>query len=336
MSSIHNDDETMKQIQNDERDECSDEPECEECSEECSEESECEELPDDLKAMIADVDDDVKRLTEKKTELQAKISGLEQQLTDINAAYPDFSPCLSETGYNKRKTSFMDADRAYKSALKKLNDDLMVVNKQIAAKKTEITKKLVVRGKPNPEDWNQYQVIRDLESEWLRIKNHHQIPPLPSKNDIEFFNRYPSYQTYISAAKTDFVSKTNPIRSELKCCTEMLKRVEVALLEDTWRPKYLIYAWKNDLDCDDENIFRVCNMHHMVELLDKWWFDCPCPANSPQYPSEDELEHGHSFCAGDNNRCTRGTKMHVSWKVDDLRLGFIEDTYPSTCSILLK
>ena len=305
------------------------------CKESECEESECEELPDDLKAKIADVENDVKRLTEKKTELQAKISGLEQQIADINAAFPDFSPCLSETGFKKRKTAFEDADRAYKSALKKLNDNLMVVNKQIADKKTEITKKLNVRGKPIPGDLREYQVIRDLEAELEGIKDRYKIPPPPSQKDIEFFHKYPYYQVYITAVKTDVVSKTKPILSEFKCCKEMLKEVDVALEEDTWRPKYLIYAWKNKLKCDDENIFHVCNEHHMKELLSEWWFDCPCYADCPHWSGEDEDENGHTFREGDG-RCTRGTKMHVEWDVEDLCVGFVEDTYPSTCSVLLR
>lgn len=324
MASINNDDETMKQIQNDEREECSEESEC------------CEELPDDLKDMIADVEDNIERLTAKKTKLQAELATLKQQQENIKLTNPDFSPVLSQSKYETRLINFETTDQAYKSSVKKLNDDLMVVNRQIAAKKEEITKKLAVRGKPIPENWSQYQVIRDLESEWLRIKTEHQMAPMPSQADIEFFNKYPGFMIYYRAAWDVFSAQNDPIENKIKCCDEMLKRVEVALLEDTWRPKYLIYAWKNDLDCDDENIFRVCNRHHMVELLDKWWFDCPCPANSPQYPDEDEVDNGHSFCAGYNNRCTRGTKMHVSWKVDDLRLGFIEDTYPSMCSVLLK
>lgn len=307
------------------------ESECEECDE-----SKCSEvLPDDLKTTIAVVENDVKRLTEKKTELQAKISGLEQQLADINAAFPEFSPCLSVSGFDKRKTAFEDADRAYKSALEKLNDDLNVINKQIAAKKSEITKKLNVRGKPIPGDLREYKVIRDLEAELEGIKARHKIPPPPSQKDIEFSQKYIYYQQYVTIFKTDVISKTKPILSEIKCCKEMLKQVDVALEEDTWRPKYLIYAWKNKLKCDDENIFRVCNEHHMEELLSEWWFDCPCYADCPHWSGEDEDENGHAFRAGEG-RCTRGTKMHVEWDVNSLPIGFIEDTYPSMCSVLLK
>jgi hypothetical protein len=233
--------------------------------------------PDDLKAKIADVENDITYLTDKKTDLDSKIASLENQLAELNASFPEFEQLLSESEFKiKLSNEFNDASAAYCSAVKKLNNDLMVVNKEIADKEKEITNMLILRNKPLPVDWNQYQVIRDLNAELDCIKARHQIPPSPAY--IVSVRKYPDYYTYYSKWAVYF-KETRLINNQLNVFREMLKMVNDALIEETWRPKYLIYAFTNKLDCDDENIFRKCNKHHMEKFLPSYWFDCNCDAN---------------------------------------------------------
>ena len=319
------------------------EEESEEVSESGSEEEpddEEEELPADVQAKIAESVADAAKLSERKTEIETKIADLEQQLVAVRAAYPDFYPVVSEKDYESRKRAYTDADTAYKSALRKLNDELMSIRKDIDAKKAEIGNKLTIRGKPLPttdDEWcTQYQVIRDLVAVGNQIKNRHKIPPPPSQKDIEFFGKYPYYSTFTRVAALEFDPKSAPIKKQLRVLLAELKPIQQALEEETWRPKYLAYAFKHNLVCDDENIFRVCNGHHMEELLFDWHFDCPCDTDYYGcYSEPDESVHGHSFCDGEG-RCTRGTKMYVDWDVDDLDLGFIEGDYPVGADVMFK
>jgi len=103
--------------------------------------------------------------------------------------------------------------------------------------------------------------------------------------------------------------------------------------EETWRPKYLTYAFQNGLDCDDENIFRVCNEHHMERQLSDYRFECPCEADPPEFDWADDDYYGHTFCYAEG-RCTRGNKMIVEWDVDNLDVGFIEADCPNGARVL--
>ena len=300
----------------------------EESEEESGEESDAE-IPAELTARFADLAASVAHMTENKAKLEAMIADLNLQLTAIRTANPEFSPALSEKAFDARKDAYQTADHAHLNALKKLNTEIMEIRKRIDAKKAEIAKKCVIRGKEPPTDYSNYQIISDMEAEIERVKRRIRVPIPPSLTDIEFFKKYPYYWDYLETRKKSFVILTSPILTMSKKLSAELAELESVLHEDTWRPKYLTYAWRNGLECDDENIFRKCNDHYMCTLLDDYWFNCPCQADEDEYGcGSDEEKYGHAFCDGANNRCTRGTKMIVEWDLDDLPIGFIDESSP--------
>lgn len=288
-----------------------------------------EEIPAKLVAKFAELATSVAYMTAKKTELEAKIAELEQQLTAIRTANPEFSPNLSEKAFDARKEAYQTADYEYINALKKLNTEIMEIRRRIDAKKAEIAKKCIIRGKEPPTDYSIFQIICDMEAEIESVKRRIRVPIPPSLTDIKFFKKYPYYWNYKDTRKEYFVNLTSPIHAMSNKLKAELGELCQALHEDTWRPKYLTYALRNRLECDEENIFRKCNEHCMRMLLDDYWFDCPCQADEDEYGcTSDEEEYGHAFCDGVNNRCTRGTKMYVEWDVDDLPIGFIDESSP--------
>jgi hypothetical protein len=298
-------------------------------------------LPDEVKTKIAESVACSAMLAGKKAAIETRIADLKQQLNDIRTSNPDFYPLLSEKDYKAKMAAYDSAKNAYKVAIKKSNNELMPTHKNIDDKKLEISEKLLIRGKAlprNDDEWRQYQVIRDMMSDLDDIKNRNQIPSPPSQKDNEFFERYFNYYIYEASAEAWFKTRSEPINNQMSQFRAELVPIQQALEEEIWRPKYLTYAYENDLQCDDENIYRVCNQHHMEELLDDWWFDCPCGVSDCDcyYCHDlDHEEHGHSYNRNEG-QCTRGTKMMVEWNVDNLCLGFIEKNYPAGAYVMLK
>jgi len=284
------------------------------------------ELLDDVAAKITVSELCLARLATQKSEIETKIADLEQQLATIRAANPDFYPRLAESDFDARYLVFDKANYAYKTAIQKLNKELMDVNKESSAKKAEIAKKLALRGTPIPttdEEWsNQYQVFRQIDKSRNEIIKKFRHSP-PSPKDVEFFGKYRFYSTYESCLKAEFTAKTSPISKSLKILHRKLSELEAVIKEETWRLKYLTYAHQYGLVCDDENIFRVCNVHHMNWILRDWEFDCPCNAD----PLPNDWTDDHTFCEAES-RCTYGTKMCIEWESDTLDIGFIDNGDP--------
>lgn len=292
-----------------------------------------EELPADVLAKIAEANACLAILRDSRSEIQTKIADLKQQLADVHTQNPEFFPLMSKEKFNAMERAYRDADTAYELALKQLNAEIKTIRNAINAKKAEIGKTLTIRGKPLPssdDKWcSQYKVIRDLEATITETKNRHQIPPPPSQKDREFFEKYRLYDYYEAVVRRFCGSQILPIEKQLKSCQAKLAELNKAIEEETWRRKYLIYALRNGLECDDENLFRVCNKHHMEELLEDedLRFDCPCYADQPKYDWADDEFYGHSV-GNSGGHCTRGTEMDLEWDEDNLPIGFIVESVP--------
>ena len=305
-------------------------------SEESGDESEAE-IPAELTAMFADLAASVDHMTKNKAKLEAMIAEFEQQLAVIRTANPEFSPGLSKKAYDARKDAYQTAEHAHLNALKKRDTEITDLSKKIKAEKAAIAKKCGIRGKEPPTDYSKHKNICYMEAEIERVKRRILVPIPPSPTDIEFFKKYPYYCDYLKTRKECFVILTSPILAMSKKLEVELAELESVLHEDTWRPKYLTYAWRNRLQYnDDDEIFRKCNEHHMRMLLHDYWFACRCCADEDAYGcGSDEEEHGHAFCDA-NNRCTRGTKMMVDWDVDELPIGFIDESSPACYARVIR
>ena len=89
---------------------------------------------------------------------------------------------------------------------------------------------------------------------------------------------YSTVELYKTAVKTylsineQIISLRNKVKNLQSSMTEY--KVEITL--ELWRGRYQHYAKKYQLDVDSKNLFSVCNMHKLNDVLYKTRFLCRC------------------------------------------------------------
>jgi hypothetical protein len=126
------------------------------------------------------------------------------------------------------------------------------------------------------------------------------------------------------------------LKEELTQADTMIKDIKTLLKKDEWIEKYREYALLNNLydmeEIDDDNIFRVCNLHHMNKLLYNFKVDCTCNAEC-DIPNNAEKEHHIEYY---NDCCTYGTRAMIFPKKKKVInfIGFIEcDNITNFCTV---
>jgi len=168
------------------------------------------------------------------------------------------------------------------------NNEIEKNNKIIEKRKQEIEKASKMRNK-NP-DFNVESINTCLES----INNYQEkinlIISTIEKPDVLIM--YSTFELYKTAVETYFsinkqiISLKNKVEKLQSSMTEY--KVEIKL--ELWRGRYQHYAKKYQLDVYSKNLFRVCNMHKLNDVLYKTRFLCRCKG-------PDEHDCGKSNCS---------------------------------------
>jgi hypothetical protein len=89
---------------------------------------------------------------------------------------------------------------------------------------------------------------------------------------------YSTYKLYQTAVET-YLSITNQIfilKKDINKLQSSMKEYKDEITLELWRGRYQNYAKKYELNVDSENLFRVCNMHKLNDVLYKTRFLCRC------------------------------------------------------------
>jgi hypothetical protein len=122
--------------------------------------------------------------------------------------------------------------------------------------KHEITKLAELRDKQPNFD---VAIIRNYKMKIVKLEEEKKsIIQSVEKPDI--LKDYPTYTKYeydgkiISSEYNRHVNKVNPIK-------KLIVLLEKEIQKELWYDRYISYAKENELEVDEENIFRVCNQH---------------------------------------------------------------------------
>jgi hypothetical protein len=207
--------------------------------------------------------------------LNVKLEKVKEELAQHNTEFEKF--CSQPTMVKIKKYITFDGNHCkkitpheynliedtYKSKLSPLNPKIIGFNKHIENVKKmlvdvthEITKLANLRDKePNLD----VKVVRDYEKQIAKIEEE-KAKLILSIEKPEILKDYPYYQIYdndaciISKEYNRYVNKVNPLK-------KLIALLETEIAKELWRDRYMTYAKENNLEVDEENIFRVCNKH---------------------------------------------------------------------------
>ena len=207
--------------------------------------------------------------------LNAKLEKVKDEIAQHNTEFEKF--CSQPTMVKIKKYITFDGNHCkvitpnefnlikdtYESKLSPLNPKIVGFNKHIENVKKmlvdvthEITKLANLRDKePNLD----VKAVRDYEKQIAKIEEE-KANLILSIDKPEILKDYPYYQIYdndayiISKEYNRYVNKVNPLK-------KLIALLETEIAKELWRDRYMNYAKENNLEVDEENIFRVCNKH---------------------------------------------------------------------------
>ena len=126
------------------------------------------------------------------------------------------------------------------------------------------------------------------------------------------------------------------LKNEFPNSYTIVQDIKTILKKYEWIEKYRQYAHLNNLydieEIDDDNIFRVCNIHHMNKLLSTFKVECTCDTEydmTKHAEKEHYIDH-YDIC------CSYGTNVMIFPKKKKVIkfIGFIEcDNITKFCSV---
>jgi len=121
------------------------------------------------------------------------------------------------------------------------------------------------------------KIINDWEVCNVQLQNNiNSIISTIEKPDVLIM--YSTDELYETAAETylSITKQLSRLKKDIKKLQSSMKEYKDEITLELWRGRYQNYAKKYQLNVDSENLFRVCNMHKLNDVLYKTRFLCRC------------------------------------------------------------
>jgi hypothetical protein len=206
----------------------------------------------------------------------------------------------------------------YKQKIDPINSQIAKLNVQLKSAKNEVIRVSALRGKkPNFNN----NLIISIENDIAYYQEQLQQIPTPLQNTLPFqtYNEYVAEIKKFDSANKAYLRQCNSINQQI---TELVHLI----LMEKWRASYVKYArvYNIDVALDSDDIFEICNLHHLEELecSQTWEFACPLDCCDSDSESGDYGDHTVKLEAW---RCSYGSSVNCTVNKTNIEklIGFI-------------